>query len=355
MSNPRTTQLAKAAWRPMDVLQNTSSPNAIFLQDDYSKPTTSRFKEWIPEKVEVLVSTVSKATSIADDLKEGVLLEGKQPISSIDKERFEKDKAEAYEKGLMDGIVKGKAESQEISAKLKAAEEITESETIKQLLQDISEATWALRENPASLFEPLKRLSIHIAEQLLLTELTISHSSIQALIERCIETLDIANLTQVCVELNPSDLALLQPKLASSDEMKSWRLQADPKLLPGSVRVSADDALVTELVENRLECLAQSLLTDSNHWNAQTAFQPERISARRSRANAIEDVLPHDCNSNEAPSFEKSDVNLDDVLDAATTELHAKHTNISDLNLPNLELEAKVGNFSTVQLDTNDE
>mgnify|MGYP000182413402 CR=1 FL=1 len=32
-------------------------------------------------------------------------------LSSIDKERFEKDKAEAYEKGFKEGIVKGKAES----------------------------------------------------------------------------------------------------------------------------------------------------------------------------------------------------------------------------------------------------
>ena len=352
MSNSLIKPAAKAAWRPIDVLQNQTLSGAMFLQEDYSKTRTARFKEWGPEQLASPTLNTEKTNSQATELKKGLELEVGSPLSAIDLDKLEKEKADAYQKGFNEGVAKGKVDSHELFNQLKAENEKIEAEQIKQLLQEISEATWALRENPISLFEPLKRLSIHIAEQLMLTELTISSASIQSLIEQCIETLDIVNSAQALVELNPSDLALFQTKNSNPKDMKSWRLQADPTLLPGSVRVSANDALVTNLVEHRLESLAQSLLQNANQWRSQSSFQPERLSARRGLANTIEDALAHESSLQEHSSIANSFEELEDVLEASPSESIPAFKNISDLELPDLELEAKLVNGISDQLDT---
>ena len=95
------------------------------------------------------------------------------------------------------------------------------------------------------------------------------------------------------VELNPADMSLLQSRSpVTGEEKPSWRLVADAHLLPGSVRVRADDSVVSDFVENRLESLAQSLLLEPSPWQTQSAFQPGRLSARFNATSNIEDALP---------------------------------------------------------------
>jgi hypothetical protein len=155
-----------------------------------------------------------------------------------------------------------------------------------------------LQENPAAWNEPLKRLALHLAEQLALTELSISSGGIQNLIDRCIETLDVQTASSVVVELNPNDMALLQNhKAVPGESAPVWRMVADTHLLPGSVRVRADDAVVSDLIEHRLETLAHELLENPKAWQAQTAFQPERLSARRGKAETVEDALPREAST----------------------------------------------------------
>jgi hypothetical protein len=64
--------------------------------------------------------------------------------------------------------------------------------------------------------------------------------------------------------------------------------------------------------------LAQALLQNTKPWQAQTAFKPERLSARRGKAETVEDALPRDTNSRFAQA---------EVLDAAE--------DVSKLNLKN--------------------
>jgi hypothetical protein len=97
-------------------------------------------------------------------------------------------------------------------------------------------------------------------------------------------------------------------------------LVADPHLLPGSVRVRADDAVVSDLIEHRLETLAQALLQNTNPWQAQTAFQPDRLAARRGKAETVEDALekpvqasPLDLSSLDLPDLELPDPTVIDV------------------------------------------
>ena len=326
----------------MDVLKNVDLQNTRFLQDDYSHPRTSQFKEWQPE-----VATTTKAlpqTPSADSaaFPQDAGQKTNAAPSAIDKALLEKEKSAAYAKGLKEGEDKAKAFAEKEAAKVRLELETSTDEKIYLLMQEIQTGIASLTQEPKLLHEPLKRLALHLAEQLTLTELSLSSHSIEALVSRCIETLDIHQNSPIVVELNPSDMAVLQSRTPEPGEEKhTWRLQADATLLPGSVRVRADDAVVTDLVEHRLESLAQSLLAAPKSWQAQSAFQPERLNSRRGQANAVEDALPRESTAsdefNESTLRDAADLN--DVLDAEP-KADATPLNLAGLDLPDLELEA---------------
>ena len=308
----------------MDVLKNVSMENVRFLEKDYSRPSENKFATWnvneLPSKSDSTDGGQGLRPNEADSTRiasTSSLPEGASALSKIDPELIESIKQEAYARGLAAGQQE-LAAFQDEAEKARAQAEAAEFETTQALLSSIENSILQLKEDPDQRHEPLKRLAMHLAEQLVLVELSVSSNSVQALIERCIETLDITASASVVVELNPNDMALLQTRtLDPGEEKNTWRLQADPTLLPGSVRVRAEDAVVTDLVEHRLESLAQSLLSEPKRWQAQTAVQPERLNARRGQANAVEDALPR-----ESVSKDLADLNLPD-LDLPDLELSA--------------------------------
>ena len=79
---------------------------------------------------------------------------------------------------------------------------------------------------------------------------------------------------------------------AHSDRSSEWKLHPDSELMPGSVRASAQDAVVEDLIENRIEALACNLLLDEPRWNAQSAFKPERMAGLARTSNRVEDARP---------------------------------------------------------------
>ena len=362
MSNLSKTAKPKAVWRPMDVLKNVNMQNVRFLEKDYSRPSDAKFAIWNANELPATSTQVSgssksdfaNAEGDAQTKMSGALPEGASALNNLDPELIESIKQEAFDRGLAEGKQELEALQDEV-AKERAKAEAADIETTHQLLSDIEKAIAGLKEVPDQRHEPLKRLAMHLAEQLVLVELSLSPDSVQALIERCIETLDITPSAAVVVELNPNDMALLQARaLAPGEEKQTWRLQADPTLLPGSVRVRADDAIVSDLVEHRLESLAQSLLTEPKRWQEQTAFHPERLSSRRGQTGAVEDALPRNFSSKDTQMSEAAPDDLDDVLDAVptATEAFAKPKGFADLDLPDLELPATPVADSTELPDT---
>jgi hypothetical protein len=101
--------------------------------------------------------------------------------------------------------------------------------------------------------------------------------------------------------------------------------------------------VVSDLIEHRLETLAQALLQDTKPWQAQTAFQPERLAARRGKAETVEDALPRNTSSKFTQAKEEADLvdaEFDDVLDVTATPQTAtpEPLNLSALDLPDLNL-----------------
>ena len=145
-------------------------------------------------------------------------------------------------------------------------------------LEDVTSKLDDFVNHPQRLFEPLKRLSVHIAEQLVLAELNLSGASIERLIQRCLDELSSHSHQSITVELNAQDKARL---LEHSGEMfNNIQLHAVSSMQPGSVRVITDDTQVDDLIGHRLEALANNLLAQPEHWREQSPFFKQPLAQR---------------------------------------------------------------------------
>lgn len=341
-------------WQPLQALRPIELQNAGFVQENLLGKKHNTFALWTVEEQQIASKLAANelgedaevtdvvAKDDADSAASDESHSGAPKLSALDAEAIEKIKQEAYERGVADGQQMQREADDAEAEKAEAASLESLAEKANQLLANIEEGVLALQENPATYNAPLKRLALHLAEQLTLAELSLSSKSIQSLIDRCIETLDVQTASSVVVELNPNDLSLLQNhKAVPGEQTHTWRMVADTHLLPGSIRVRADDAVVSDLIEHRLETLAHALLEDPKPWQAQTAFQPERLSARRGKAETVEDALPRDAGARfrqEAAVETIEDVDSEIVDSASESSAQAEPLNLSSLDLPDLDL-----------------
>ncbi len=223
--------------------------------------------------------------------------------------------AEALEKAREEGRAEGAAQARvalqrEMESKLRAA--LGEDHA---LVSALGAAIVELQQSPHTFFEPLKRLALHLAEQLVLAELQLDGVAMDRLVQRCIDELAEHDESLIVVELHPADLARLQELRTRSglSEGASLRLQANEQLLPGSVRASANAAVVEDLMDERLSALARGLAVDDSRWRANTAFTPERIASDRIASTAVEDARPRMASAGSAPPSAASDPGYDTV------------------------------------------
>ncbi len=323
-------------WQPLQPLKPIELQNAGFVQETFARTQKSHFALWTVEEQQaaskIAQAEAAQMADVSDDNAndshasdpEGKPSSVSDPLSSIDPQTLEILKEEAFARGVDEGKRLAQAEAAAKAEADQAQSLSALAEKANQILVNIEQGVLALQEKPDEWHEPLKRLALHLAEQLTLTELSISSNGIQSLIDRCIETLDVQVAASLVVELNPNDMALLQNhKAVPGEPTHAWRMVADPHLLPGSVRVRADDAVVSDLIEHRLETLAQALLKNTKPWQAQTAFQPERLSARRGQADTVEDALPRETTAVNLDSLDLPDLDLPDL--ASETPPGASH------------------------------
>jgi flagellar biosynthesis/type III secretory pathway protein FliH len=160
-------------------------------------------------------------------------------------------RAQSYEEGVQAGAAQARAAME--------AERAHERE----LLRHLSIELRALHDDPQRFFEPLKRLAVHLAEELVRAELQVSGKVIAQLVQQSLAQLD-AGADKAVVSLNPDDLQRLQA--LGAEATRGLRLQGDPDLRMGSVRVRYNETVVQDLIDNRLEALVRPLLNDPEAW-----------------------------------------------------------------------------------------
>jgi flagellar assembly protein FliH len=162
---------------------------------------------------------------------------------------LEKGRAEGLEEGRLQGLEQGARQSREAMEQ----EVATQCEVLAQAAQGLSD----LLQDPQQLFAPLKRLALHMAQHIAKHELRTSPTAIDALVQNCLNALDHPIKGAVIVELNPQDKKLLEALVTT--RLEGVHLEAVPQLQSGSVRVIANDMVVEDLIENRMEALARGL------------------------------------------------------------------------------------------------
>ena len=203
---------------------------------------------------------------------------------------------EGQDTGKLEGLAEGQmagyeaAQSQADAAQAQALEaqrvEIFASlDEQKMLLKEVTDKLQALSDNPQALFEPLKRLALHISEHMVLAELNLSGQAIERLVQRCLDEIDLHGQSQVLIELNPQDKSRLQEM--AGDVMSQMQIQAVSTLQPGSVRVLVNDTQIEDLVQNRMQTLANSLLTQPEAWREQSVFFRQPLAQREGQAQDV--------------------------------------------------------------------
>ena len=218
-----------------------------------------------------------KALGFEEGMAQG-LEEGKGlGLEEAVQEALAKGKAEGIEEGLASGIEQGERQARE------AMEQ--EVATQCEVLSQVAEGLHDLIQDPQRFFDPLKRLALHMAQHMTKHELSISAQAIDALVQNCLNELDHPIKGAVVVELNPQDKKLLETLTTAN--LQGVHLEAVPQLASGSVRVIANDMVVEDLIENRLEALARSLALKEIAPRAESQVQEGAIEL--SEANSTEE------------------------------------------------------------------
>ena len=203
---------------------------------------------------------------------------------------------EARAQGFADGMEDARAQLYEqIRAELQSemqASAQAQAQMDQTLVHALEAAAQTMRQDPQQFVEPVKRLALHIAEQLVLGELRLDGAVIERLAQRCVDDLAANEMSAVVLELHPDDLHALHDlrKRAGLAEKNLPQLMANDALPPGSVRASANDAVVEDLITHRLATIARTLLMDEDRLRTQSAFNPERLAAERLSSTAVQDV-----------------------------------------------------------------
>ena len=206
---------------------------------------------------------------------------------------LEEGRAQGLEEGMAKGIEQGERQARE------AMEQ--EVATQCEVLSQVAEGLHDLLQDPQRFFHPLKRLALNMAQQIAKHELSTSPQAIDALVQNCLNELDHPIKGAVIVELNPQDKKLLETLATAS--LQGVHLEAVPQLTSGSVRVIANDMVVEDLIENRLEALTRGLALKEEPPIAHRA-----VENNQSQEEVAEEKLPDATDDGQIDDGEVDDV-----------------------------------------------
>ena len=275
MSDANAAATEPSVWVPSPLLLGANSPRFVRVAWDEKK--VDDFGPWrigrSPDPTEVLPEPEPEpqAEELLDTESPSEEPSTDDSMAGVSTEELIALEVQAYERGLAEGRAQVLAEME------------AERARDRELLRHIAIECKGLAEHPQRLNEPLRRLALHLAEQLVRTELQNSGQALTRLVEQVVAQLDGA--APVVVHLNPDDWERVQALQGEPQPGIQWL--CDPELGPGSVRVRANDALIEDLMEHRLEALADQLLLAPQ---ARAKASQRASTRRRPGPQEVEDV-----------------------------------------------------------------
>lgn len=187
------------------------------------------------------------------------------PVASPDPVRLKKAYQEGYEAG------------ERAALQQKAIEHAVLQEHLQRLVQAVE----AFAVDPLGLFDPVKRLTLHLAEEVVRGELVTPVRVIDRLVQACLEEIQFSGGLPVKIHLHPEDARAYREFLG--DRAKDWLWVEDPLLHPGSVRLRTDATTVEDLLEHRLQSVAEGVLGAGSTWQPRERRMAGRVVATQER------------------------------------------------------------------------
>jgi flagellar biosynthesis/type III secretory pathway protein FliH len=232
--------------------------------------------------------------------QEAVLKEAEARVqeaaAAIEQERQAIEDA-SYQRGYDEGHAKAEAS---VRDELQAEVELA-AEDLRDLTARMAESA----RDTDSFYAPLLKLSMHLAEQLVRGELSISSKAIERLIQTALDEFNQDPTASVLIKLNPDDLGRLKTRDAQLP--KNMVLRGDPLLTMGSVRVQMNGALIEDLVEHRARALWESLTSGLDVGAPPPSFL-QNVALIKEAFDGVDAVI-------EEPSLSATGENLTEPLD----------------------------------------
>ncbi len=286
---------AEVGWNDAD----GKSPDAL----------AQSFKEWTP----ILVDETSGETDEQDLEKSLESLESEQINEAVDvqevmpeqlEEITEKDEAQSAldankqaAKYAEEALQAAKKEAHDAGYEKGREESRAHFQKSKDSFEAMVASLQAAQNDMNEFYQPLKKLALHLAQQLVRGELSLSSSAIERLIKAALDDIEGQGEGPIMIFMHPSDRDHFGEELY--DEYSGIELRSDRTLSQGSVRISIDDSAIEDLMEQRLSRLAQQILGFSAEASSPIDSSPEFI-------NEVEERV-----------IEGSSVSTDDLGDVA--------------------------------------
>ncbi|MDB0047085.1 FliH/SctL family protein [Porticoccaceae bacterium] len=266
---------AKAKWSQPDAADSTLSSNFELwtpkVLDDQRDVDVAVVAEEAPDEGQA-IEQISAEEAISEQPPEELEIES--PAESFDQMALDKARNHSFDKGYKQGI-------DEAEAKWAGA---------RDEFMAFTEALRTAHTEKNDFYQPLKKLALHLAEQLVRGELNQSTAVIERLLEEAIKDIEQQGEGPITVNLNASDHQQFTAHLSADLDHLSLRI--DSSLSPGSVRITMDDSAVEDLIETRLSALSEKLLGLPEHRSAPRsvakAYAAERPDLTETSATIIE-------------------------------------------------------------------
>jgi len=343
-ANSELNQASSVSWR-LNELINAGRKAKAFAEAEWAvqeEPDNNRsFTMWTPE---VLAdgSLIDGELTVEEDINtqpavevepepeleaETVEEQPAEPAPTIDQQELEQARRDSFDQGYQ-----------------QATEEALQK--WGDARHDFIAFTDALRKAQSdtnAFFQPLKKLALQLAEQLVRGELTLSTAAIERLVDAAIKDIEQQGEGPIVVNLNAADHQQFSQHLSSDLDHLSLRI--DPELSRGSVRITMDDSAIEDLMESRLETLSNQLLGLPGAKPAAAATREQApIEAESSEIEsteiesaepAIEDmeIAEEDSPEMENPETERAEMDLDSESQA----INSQQDNTTDQDPDNSE------------------
>ncbi len=254
--------------------ENTVAAEEVISASADEQPVETPELATEPEAEQVSAAPVEAIAPAVPDLSS-------EAVTALVEAAREQARAETREIAYNEGLEAGKAQA-------KAALQKEHEEQITQL-KALQEALKKLSFDADALFEPVKKLTVHLAEQLVRGELAQSPQTISRLVDNSLRELNASGEKAVIVHLNPEDLEAYRPLVAQFGD--SMILRPDSLLERGSVRVSLDGSVVEDLMQRRVDGLKKSLSQPAAPaWQAGGGRLSDRLNESQRGSQHVEDV-----------------------------------------------------------------